>query len=570
MFLLSVTPNGDRMAGILENSLPPLGYSVQARHSGSGSSVRDAIEEAFVSYDAIVLFMAIGGAVRYISRYTVDKLSDPAVVCVDDSGRFAVPVLSGHSASANELAEDIAGILNATPVITTATDSLGRESIEGIAERLLCSIPDRESIIRANAEIVRGRRVAVRNPSGLRRKRVAAYSGKVAGDSIELVISKERPETGHWLLPYRISIGLGYTRGATVADVEDAIRAFLEEHDLGVEDIDVVTSAKEDSVAEEASKSLGIRFERIGMERVKEFDASRLSSTSHMAQEALGIPGMSEPCALLALGPTSRILFPKESFHSKVTVAAAFAHRPSGHGKVYFIGVGPSGPEYLTEAARVAIARSDVVAGYSTPLSVVKPLLRNKYVITVRWKEQATSISEVKRLFREGHKISFLFTGDSCFSEGELISRFLDEVDRYEVIPGISSVQVASAKSMFPLEVCSVISFHVTGPLNQRKESLRSVLEKGGCALVLPRPYDFMPREVSRYLVESGIPPDLPVRIMENLTRGDERITDCTIGSVPDRQYSDLCIMALGRSPLPLDYILSGSGQEQPADVKNK
>lgn len=311
-------PNGgDRMAGILENSLPPLGYSVQARHSGSGSSVRDAIEEAFVSYDAIVLFMAIGGAVRYISRYTVDKLSDPAVVCVDDSGRFAVPVLSGHSASANELAEDIAGgILNATPVITTATDSLGRESIEGIAERLLCSIPDRESIIRANAEIVRGgRRVAVRNPSGLRRKRVAAYSGKVAGDSIELVISKERPETGHWLLPYRISIGLGYTRGgATVADVEDAIRAFLEEHDLGVEDIDVVTSAKEDSVAEEASKSLGIRFERIGMERVKEFDASRLSSTSHMAQEALGIPGMSEPCALLAWAPPPGSSFRRNRF----------------------------------------------------------------------------------------------------------------------------------------------------------------------------------------------------------------------------------------------------------------
>lgn len=211
------------------------------------------------------------------------------------------------------------------------------------------------------------------------------------------------------------------------------------------------------------------------------------------------------------------------------------------------------------------------MAGYSTPLSVVKPLLRNKYVITVRWKEQATSISEVKRLFREGgHKISFLFTGDSCFSEGELISRFLDEVDRYEVIPGISSVQVASAKSMFPLEVCSVISFHVTGgPLNQRKESLRSVLEKGGCALVLPpRPYDFMPREVSRYLVESGIPPDLPVRIMENLTRGDERITDCTIGSVPDRQYSDLCIMALGRSPLHWITYFPGQGRSSRQTLK--
>jgi len=91
-----------------------------------GVSNRVAFAEAFAGCSHWILIMATGIAVRYLQGLAVDKKSDPAVVVVDEAGRFAVPLLGGHEAGANRLAYQVAEVLGAVPVITTATEALKR------------------------------------------------------------------------------------------------------------------------------------------------------------------------------------------------------------------------------------------------------------------------------------------------------------------------------------------------------------------------------------------------------------------------------------------------------------
>ena len=89
---------------------------------GRVGRTENAISEAFSNKIPLIFIGAAGIAVRLIAPYIKDKTTDPAVLCMDEKGRFVIPLLSGHIGGANELAEHLAGELNATAVITTATD----------------------------------------------------------------------------------------------------------------------------------------------------------------------------------------------------------------------------------------------------------------------------------------------------------------------------------------------------------------------------------------------------------------------------------------------------------------
>jgi cobalamin (vitamin B12) biosynthesis cbiG protein len=97
------------------------------------TNLKETVKEIFAEFNAIIFVCACGIAVRVIAPYIVSKFSDPAVVVVDEQGRYAVSLISGHIGGANALAEKIAHIINAIPVITTATDVGGRFSPDSFA-----------------------------------------------------------------------------------------------------------------------------------------------------------------------------------------------------------------------------------------------------------------------------------------------------------------------------------------------------------------------------------------------------------------------------------------------------
>ena len=96
--------------------------------------------EKFSDSDALIFIGATGIAVRSIAPYVASKKSDPAVLVVDECGKFVISLLSGHLGGANELALKTAEILEAIPVVTTATDLHHRFAVDVFAKKNNCNI----------------------------------------------------------------------------------------------------------------------------------------------------------------------------------------------------------------------------------------------------------------------------------------------------------------------------------------------------------------------------------------------------------------------------------------------
>ena len=96
-------------------------------------SMKEWTKRRFEDSDAIVFIGACGIAVRSIAPFVKSKKIDPAVVVVDEQGKFAISLLSGHIGGANELAEEVAEIVHGQPVVTTATDLNGKFAVDVFA-----------------------------------------------------------------------------------------------------------------------------------------------------------------------------------------------------------------------------------------------------------------------------------------------------------------------------------------------------------------------------------------------------------------------------------------------------
>ncbi|MEM1335206.1 MAG: precorrin-3B C(17)-methyltransferase, partial [Actinomycetota bacterium] len=142
---------GNAVTGVLTVSITEAGARLARRlpHEHVHGDLAATVRSRWSDVDGFVLVCATGIAVRIIGPLLSDKASDPAVVCVDEAGRFAVPVLGGHAAAANALAREVAAQLGAEAVVTTATDAAdvpaldqlpgfrARGDIAGVARRWL-------------------------------------------------------------------------------------------------------------------------------------------------------------------------------------------------------------------------------------------------------------------------------------------------------------------------------------------------------------------------------------------------------------------------------------------------
>ncbi len=117
-----------------------------------------AVRRAWGTVDALVLVLATGAAVRLVAPLLGDKHTDPAVVTVDDAGRFAVALVGGHH-GANELAHQVAAALGATPVVTTATDALGVPALDGLSGLVASG-----DVAGVTAAVLAGEGVRIDNP----------------------------------------------------------------------------------------------------------------------------------------------------------------------------------------------------------------------------------------------------------------------------------------------------------------------------------------------------------------------------------------------------------------------
>src|SRR4030065_2294296 len=118
-------------------------------------------KETYGKRDALVGVMSTGIVIRAVAPLLESKLVDPAVVVVDVSGHFAVSLLSGHLGGANELTRLIAEGIGATAIITTASDVMGKQSVDELAMTLHLTIENPERLVSVNSAIVNGEKLAL-------------------------------------------------------------------------------------------------------------------------------------------------------------------------------------------------------------------------------------------------------------------------------------------------------------------------------------------------------------------------------------------------------------------------
>ncbi len=214
---------------------------------------------------------------------------------------------------------------------------------------------------------------------------------------------------------------------------------------------------------------------------------------------------------------------------------------------IYAVGIGPGDPDMLPYKTVLLLKEADVISGFDTVLNLVKKHFNpNAEIISMGYKNQSEQLEKVGEHSRGGKTCIVCFMGDVNFSGYEYLERIHKHCDEPnpEIIPGISSAQIAASRTLTAFESAVFLTFHKRGDISDDKEFLVHSLKQGKAAIVIPLPWDFMPAEISRYLIDQGIPSDTKVDIFEHLTWPEEKSYSRTLDTCKEK-FSDISIMVI-------------------------
>lgn len=233
--LISFTQRGAELGERVAAALRERGDTVSAVHgSGEGKvSLKDWTAASFADAEALVFVGAAGIAVRSIAPHVASKVSDPAVVVMDEMGNFVIPLLSGHIGGANRLSRDIAGMIGAVPVLTTGTDVRGVFAVDTWAAGQNLAIVNPGQIKWISARLLAGETIRVRSQypiAGTPPKGVELVTDKEY-DVLISVKERHRDQILH-LAPRICALGIGSRRDIPAQAVRDAFDAILKKGSL--------------------------------------------------------------------------------------------------------------------------------------------------------------------------------------------------------------------------------------------------------------------------------------------------------------------------------------------------
>lgn len=296
------TESGKSIANTLSHNLD---YPIEilSRETTRGD-LKGVVKKSFETCDALIFISSTGIAVRLIAPCIKNKTTDPAVIVIDDMGRYAISLLSGHIGGANELTEKISAIINALPIITTASDARGIEAVDMFAKRNGLLIENMEDAKIITAMMVEGKPISLISEVGLK----INYNNLNCKEPEGLIVvtSSEREL---WdkpcciLRPENLNIGIGCKRGKTKEEILYAIEKVFKENNLSISSIKMAGSIdikKNEAGIIEACEELGINFKTFTGEEIRAVE-DRFTKSDFVLKN-VGVSSVSEACAFLLGG----------------------------------------------------------------------------------------------------------------------------------------------------------------------------------------------------------------------------------------------------------------------------
>ena len=208
--------------------------------------------------------------------------------------------------------------------------------------------------------------------------------------------------------------------------------------------------------------------------------------------------------------------------------------------KIYIIGIGPGSSEYLTKKAIDTVKSSDYTVGSTRAIDLFDDV-NNKLAFNV--KDLLDKLEKGVDLAIEGNTVSILSTGDPGFS-GVLntVLRIANDKnfpkEKIEVIPGISSLQLAAARNHIQWDNANVMTFHGRETI----EDILKVINNGKTTIALPSK---KVRDMAQFLLDNGVNENRQVVVCERLSYDDEKIVQATLKDIASSEFTYMCIMII-------------------------
>jgi len=556
------------------------------RQAGLLTVVRGPEEEASApwlarhwgSADAVVAVGACGLVTRLIAPLISDKQSDPAVLVVDPRGRFVVPLLGGHGAGGDRLAEEIAALVGGQAVLTGAGASLGRLPLDafGQAWGWRRGAGDWRGLM---VEAAGGLRPCLRQEEGTTlwqglEANVSGEADSSQDDSSQdggaaLVIGPRSGAGCRWHPP-SLWLGIGCERDTSLPVLERLVAEGLEQQGLAREAVAGLASI--DRKGDEPAL-LALAAQHGWPLRL--YDAATLAAVavphpSEAVAREMGTPSVAEAAALQLTGlaeSASRLLVEKRigraasGERGAATLAVALADRQWApqRGSLHLVGSGPGPIDLLSGDARRALAATTVWVGYGLYLDLLEPLRRPDQLRREgRLTEERARCAEALDLARQGLDVALISSGDSGIygMAGLALELWLQLplLDRpaFTVHPGLSALQLAAARAGAPLmhDFCTISLSDRLTPWEVIERRLKGAAS-GDFVVALYNPRSLgRPWQLGRAieLLGEGRPASTPVLLARQLGRAEEALSLHTLGTLPEDQVDMLTLVLVGNS----------------------
>lgn len=409
--------------------------------SEEGTKTKNWFEEHWTQDKVLVFIGSTGIALRCSAEKLQSKLCDPAVIVIDELGKFVIPLLSGHLGQASACAELITAFLpEAQCVHTTASDARSSLSVDRWASAMGHCIENPSSLKDINAAQLRGERLGV------------AVSDLAIETPFDLTC---------YVRPQSLVLGIGCTSSATEEQLIDFVEHSCTEQGISLVSVTQFAShscKQEQKALIKMAKHFGKPIEFYASSQLKEVNSH--TSSSEWVKSVLGVDSVCEQAALYAAGKGSQLVFPKQVRSSCATLACArkaphYYHDIKQHyaglqSGLIVAGIGPGSYLDMSIRCKEALAQAEYLVGYTRYVELVKDFVpfSCKFVSTAM-RGEISRCKQALDLAKSGKRVVMVCSGDSgVYGMASLIYELKDELSKLdasyaalpiELIPGITS-----------------------------------------------------------------------------------------------------------------------------------
>lgn len=546
--IVLISANSLPLAQTLEKELPDSRIYHTAPIEGCQQieSVGSFIDRSFDSFQGFIFIGAMGICVRSIAPHVGEKHSDPAVVCVDSTGRYAISVLSGHIGKANELTQHVANALGAEAIITTQSDRTQLWALDTIGNAFDWTCMPGEDCQMNNCISLFVNKAPTALLLNIRDKGTEMLE-RTHPEHVDLYYKYEDIDTakysliisvGPWFyenislpvlyyIPRVLHLGVGLAHYAEpAAQIISSLLNHLKEVHLfphAIKSIATIDEKRNEPVVKVLQESHRVHFYT-----ADELKGIEVPTPSEVVNKHMGTPSVSEASAILA-AEGGLLILPKVK-GTNYTLAVAMDNTCVRQGYIEIVGAGPGDPDLISVRGRQMLEKADLIlyAGSLVPRELTFCAKEGATVRSSASMNLDEQFALMKEFYDRGQFIVRLHTGDPCIYGAiqEQMNFFDQHGMSYHITPGISSFQAAAAelRSQFtiPEKVQTIILTRGEGRTPMPDKEKLHLLAQSQSTMCI-----FLSAGIAGQVQEELMqhyPPTTPVAVCHHLTWKDQCI----------------------------------------------